>query len=77
MAYAVRVFSTAHAGLIAGMGAGAWSAVVAVFMPVMGRLFDEGRYGEAFLMAAVCPLIGYAGWRVLGRRTEDSSPLLS
>ncbi|MDP3001172.1 MAG: MFS transporter, partial [Bryobacterales bacterium] len=40
MSYATRVYSSSHAGLIAGVGAGAWSALVALVMPVFGRLLD-------------------------------------
>jgi ACS family hexuronate transporter-like MFS transporter len=67
MAYATRVFSAAHAGLIAGIGAGAWSAAVAVFMPVLGRLFDLRLYPAAFVIAAVFPAAGYALWALLDR----------
>lgn len=67
MAYATRVFSSAHSGLIAGIGAGAWSAAVAAFMPILGRLFDLHRYPEAFLIAAAAPAIGYIAWHALDR----------
>jgi ACS family hexuronate transporter-like MFS transporter len=62
MAYATHVYSAAYSGLIAGLGAGAWSAAVAVIMPVFGRLFDLGRWHEAFALAAVFPVAGYAVW---------------
>jgi ACS family hexuronate transporter-like MFS transporter len=62
IAYATHVYAQAHAGLIAGLGAGAWSAAVAVTMPVFGRLFDLGRMQEAFALAAVFPVAGYAIW---------------
>jgi predicted MFS family arabinose efflux permease len=62
VAYATHVFSSAHAGLIAGLCAGAWSAVVAVAMPIFGRLFDRGRFDAGFLLAAIVPLAGYALW---------------
>jgi ACS family hexuronate transporter-like MFS transporter len=65
--YATQVYSTEHSGLIAGIGAGSWGAVVALIMPVAGRLFDQRRYETAFLMAASIPLIGYFGWLALSR----------
>ena len=80
MAYAVRVFSSAHAGLIAGIGAGAWSAAVALFMPVLGRLFDLHRYSTAFLLTAAFPLAGYLGWHWLDRPRpvpRAAAPLIS
>jgi hypothetical protein len=62
VAYATHVYSADHAGLIAGAGAGSWSAAVAVMMPLFGRLFDLRRYPAAFLIAAAIPVAGYVGW---------------
>jgi ACS family hexuronate transporter-like MFS transporter len=67
IAYATDVFSSRNAGLIAGIGAGSWSAVVALVMPLFGRLFDQHRYEAAFTLAAVFPVAGYALWRVMDR----------
>ena len=67
VAYATEIYSSEHSGLIAGIGAGSWGAVVALIMPVAGRLFDQRRYEEAFLMAAAIPVIGYIGWLALSR----------
>ena len=65
VAYASAVFSTDHAALLAGLGAGAWSACTAVAMPGFGRLMDQGRFVEAFTLAAAAPLVGYAGFAAL------------
>ena len=62
VSYATHVYSAAHAGLIAGTGAGSWSAVLAVMMPLFGRLFDLHLYSTAFVIAAAIPLFGFAGW---------------
>jgi ACS family hexuronate transporter-like MFS transporter len=67
VAYATSFYSTAHAGLLAGLGAGSWSAVVGAAMPLVGRLFDLHRYGAAFVLAAALPVGGYALWRTLDR----------
>ena len=76
--YAMRVFSRDHAGLLAGLGAGAWGAAVAVAMPGFGRLFDLHWYGAAFGIAAVVPVAGYGAWVGLsGRRAETSEDVLS
>jgi ACS family hexuronate transporter-like MFS transporter len=64
IADATEIFSADHSGLIAGLGAGSWSAVVALVMPTFGRLFDQQRYDTAFAMAAVFPIAGYGVWRV-------------
>jgi ACS family hexuronate transporter-like MFS transporter len=63
--YATNTYGAAHAGLIAGLGAGSWGAMVALFMPIFGRLFDQQRFTEAFLLAAALPLAGYLLWTVL------------
>jgi MFS transporter, ACS family, hexuronate transporter len=63
IADATDVFSADHSGLIAGLGAGSWSAVVGLVMPAFGRLFDQQRYDTAFVLAAVFPIAGYGVWR--------------
>ena len=68
VAHATEVYSSEHAGLIAGIGAGSWGAAVALVMPLFGRLFDQKRYEAAFLLAASIPIVGYLGWLVLTTR---------
>jgi len=70
VSYATSVYSAHHAGLIAGVGAGSWSAVVALMMPPMGRLFDQQRYEEAFWLATVFPVLGYFTWYWLSLRGQ-------
>jgi ACS family hexuronate transporter-like MFS transporter len=65
--YATHVYSADHAGLIAGAGAGSWSLMVALTMPLFGRLFDQHRYSAAFLIATAIPIAGYLGWLCLRR----------
>jgi ACS family hexuronate transporter-like MFS transporter len=65
LAYATRIFSTRDGALIAGLGAGSWSGMVAVLMPVVGRAFDERAYGRSFLLAALLPALGVAAWWAL------------
>lgn len=71
VAYATYVFSTESSGFLAGLGAGSWSAVVAVVMPRFGQLFDQRNYDTAFLIAAVIPVLGWALWRVLDARSPQ------
>ncbi len=73
MAYATQTYSNAHSGLIAGLGAGAWSAAVALVMPVFGRLFDLHRSDVAFVLAALFPVVGYAAWLVLSGVPERNA----
>ncbi len=62
IAYATHTFSANNAGLIAGLGAGSWSAVVAIVMPIFGHLFDLKNYSGAFALAALFPVAGFLGW---------------
>jgi ACS family hexuronate transporter-like MFS transporter len=57
---------TRHGGYLAGIGAGAWAALMAPTMPAFGRLFDRGLYGAAYGAAAVCPMLGWLAWTALG-----------
>ena len=74
LAFANNYYSAQHAGVIAGLGAGSWSALVAVIMPGMGRLFDLHMYGAAFFAATVFPLVGTGIWWVLSRSSVPSRP---
>lgn len=71
ISYATWVYTSAHAGLIAGLGAGSWGAGVALFMPIFGRLFDQRRWEDAFLLATLVPLIGFALWWWANRELPD------
>jgi ACS family hexuronate transporter-like MFS transporter len=62
LGHATRIFSPSYSGLIAGLGAGTWSAVVALTMPLFGRLFDLHRHDLAFLLASLVPPMGFAAW---------------
>jgi ACS family hexuronate transporter-like MFS transporter len=70
--HANSVYTGDHAGVIAGIGAGSWSAVVAVMMPYFGRLFDLHRYSEAFWIAAAFPIAGAGVWLMLSQ--ENTLP---
>lgn len=71
VAYATHVYAAADAGLLAGVGAGSWSAVVALTMPFFGSLFDQHRWDLAFLVATAIPVAGYLGWLWLARKTYN------
>jgi ACS family hexuronate transporter-like MFS transporter len=63
VSYVTGVFPSSQAGLLAGLGAGSWGAVVALMMPIFGRMFDQGQYGLSFQIAALFPVAGYLLWR--------------
>lgn len=73
IAYATDVFSSDYSGLIAGAGAGSWSAVVALVMPVFGKLFDERRFDLAFALAAIFPVGAYVIWWLLSSSGEKAN----
>jgi ACS family hexuronate transporter-like MFS transporter len=77
IAYASEVLPPQNAGLIAGLGAGSWSGVVALVMPLFGHLFDQHRYGQAFGIAAAFPLAGFFLWRLLAKETVISTEVRS
>lgn len=70
--YATFIYSPRHSGFIAGVGAGSWSAVVALVMPLMGRLFDQQRYEAAFVIAAAFPVLGYFGWSWINSERREA-----
>jgi len=65
VAYATHTYGSDHAGFIAGVGAGSWSLLVALAMPLFGRLFDRRRYDESFWIATLVPVLGFFGWKWL------------
>lgn len=65
LGYATRTFGSAHAGLLAGLGAGSWAAMVALTSPLFGRLADSAAWAAAFFNAAAIPLVGFALWFLL------------
>jgi ACS family hexuronate transporter-like MFS transporter len=71
VAYVTRVFPSDHAGLLSGIGAGSWSAVVALTAPWFGLLFDRHNYEMAFRIATVFPILGYGLWLVLSSCYSD------
>jgi ACS family hexuronate transporter-like MFS transporter len=71
VAYVTRVFPSDHAGLLSGIGAGSWSAVVALISPWFGHLFDQHNYELAFRVGAVFPVVGYVLWLILSSCYSD------
>jgi ACS family hexuronate transporter-like MFS transporter len=75
LAYATHVYSTRHSAYLAGLGAGSWSAGVALVMPLFGALFDRGGYGRAFAITAAAPLVAFAIFRALTLAAERREAL--
>ena len=68
-----QVFSTRQGGFISGIGIAAWSAMMAVTMPLFGWLLDIGAYESMFLIATLMPCIGCALWWGSGRNVRCST----
>jgi len=71
---ATHRYSTAHGAYLAGLGAGSWSGVVALTMPIFGWLFDHRAYRTAYAIATACPLAGWWAWRTLTASPSARSP---
>ena len=76
MSYVTRIYSVRDSGLIAGLGAGSWSAIVALSSPVTGRLFDQHQYQTAFLIPAVVPLAGFVLFSLLSRPSQTNHEIV-
>lgn len=72
VAYVSNEFPSSQAGLLAGLGAGSWGAVVALMMPIFGRMFDHHEYAQTFRIAALFPIAGYVLWRILGAAKRET-----
>jgi ACS family hexuronate transporter-like MFS transporter len=54
--------------IVAGIGAGSWSALIAVVLPLLGGMFDAGDHETAFLIVGACPVLGVGLWWLLTPR---------
>jgi ACS family hexuronate transporter-like MFS transporter len=63
-----RRHSVEHGAYLAGLGAGSWSGLMMLAMPMFGHLLDRAEYGASYAIAAVCPLVGGLAWRALTHR---------
>jgi MFS-type transporter involved in bile tolerance (Atg22 family) len=57
-----RAYPPGQTSMVAGLAAGAWSALVALLLPVLGRWFDQQRYSEVFGLVCLIPIAGTALW---------------
>jgi ACS family hexuronate transporter-like MFS transporter len=53
-----RVYPKNQAGMAGGIGGGAWSAVLAIILPIYGRLIDARLFTPIFVSMSLLPLIG-------------------
>jgi ACS family hexuronate transporter-like MFS transporter len=62
-----RAYPRDETGMVAGIGSGAWSAVVAILLPIYGRWFDLQWYAATFVSLSLIPILGTALWWWIGR----------
>lgn len=67
-----RAYSRDATGMVAGIGSGAWSAVVAILLAIYGRWFDEHRYALIFVSLSLVPVLGTGLWWWIGRGGRQS-----
>jgi ACS family hexuronate transporter-like MFS transporter len=60
-------------GLVAGIGAGSWSLIVAMLLPSLGRMFDRHHYANAFLFVGIVPVIGVLCWQALTLPSDSAA----
>ena len=56
------VYPREQTALVAGIGAGSWSLIVALVLPSLGTMFDRHHYANVFLFTALVPLLGALCW---------------
>jgi ACS family hexuronate transporter-like MFS transporter len=52
--------SERHSAFLSGIAGGAWSGLVALVLPVIGKLFDRSSYTATFALATLAPIVGWA-----------------
>ena len=74
---ASRAYPAEQSSMVAGLGAGTWSALVALLLPLLGRWFDQQRYTETFFLVTLVPAVGTTLWLWLTRAAGASADNLS
>jgi ACS family hexuronate transporter-like MFS transporter len=62
-----RAYPRERTALAGGTASGAWSAVAAMLLPLLGRWFDQQHYAAIFGLVAIMPLVGTTLWLWLSR----------
>jgi MFS transporter, ACS family, hexuronate transporter len=60
-------FPREQSAMMSGIASASWALLNAVLSPVIGRLFQQRQYSEAFWLIALIPVVGIVGWLVLGQ----------
>lgn len=65
---AARAYPRDETGKVAGIGSGAWSAVVAILLFAYGPWFGQQRYAPVFVTLSIVPILGTALWLWISRQ---------
>jgi MFS transporter, ACS family, aldohexuronate transporter len=65
---AAHAYNRDHTGMVAGIGSGAWGAVLALILLPYGRWFDHKWYEATFVSLSLVPPAGAALWVWISRR---------
>ena len=66
-----RAYPRERTALVGGTASGAWSAVAAVVLPLLGRWFDQQRFAAIFWVVGLLPMVGVALWVWLSKEDVD------
>ena len=72
---AARAYPQDQTGMVAGIGSGAWGAVLALVLLVYGRWFDRQWYAATFISAALVPVLGTGLWLWLTAKAPAREPV--
>jgi ACS family hexuronate transporter-like MFS transporter len=67
-----RAYPRERTALVGGTASGAWSAVAAAVLPLLGRWFDQQHFAAIFWVVGLVPLAGVALWIWLSGDTSSS-----
>ncbi|MBV8843032.1 MAG: MFS transporter [Bryobacterales bacterium] len=70
------LFPPDRMAMVAGLGSGSWSAVLAALLPQYGRWVDTQNYVAIFLSMSLVPALGTVCWLILSRR-KVAEPMLA
>ena len=65
---AAHAYPQDQTGMVAGIGSGAWGAVLAAVLPLYGYWFDQKWYELTWSSMVLLPLAGYALWLLISRK---------
>ena len=65
-----HLFPREQAGMVAGLGSGSWSAVLAAMLPLYGRWMDAHNYAAIFVSMSLIPALGTVVWLAFSRKSD-------